>query len=117
MLRHKSALTTASLVIAIALIFVASIWLNRDLDEDASFVGTDTAATEYIEDANPEYQPWFSPVFTPGSGEIESGLFAVQAAAGAAVFGFAVGALWQRRRTESGSSATPPAPTAATAED
>ncbi|MBC2586963.1 MULTISPECIES: energy-coupling factor ABC transporter substrate-binding protein [Rhodococcus] len=113
MSRHKSALTSASLVIAIAVIFYASIWMNRDQAADSSFVGSDTAATEYIEENNPEYRPWFAPVFTPTSGEIESGLFALQAALGAGVFGFALGALWQRRRAESGSRSTTPVPAAA----
>ena len=53
---------------------------------------TDAAVTAILED---EYgaEPWFSPVFEPGSGEIESGLFAVQASIGAGILGFALGQL------------------------
>ncbi|WP_425005609.1 energy-coupling factor ABC transporter substrate-binding protein [Mycolicibacterium sp. S3B2] len=97
---RRPTLAAAVLLSAIAAIFCAAMWLNRDLPEESSFVGTDSAATAHIEENNPEYRPWFSPVFTPGSGEIESGLFALQAAVGAGVFGFAIGALWQRRKSQ-----------------
>ncbi len=96
--RHRSFLVTAGLLVAMVAIFSLSMWLNRNAPTDSRFVGTDTAATEHIEQSHPGYKPWFKSVFTPKSGEIESGLFAMQAAAGAGVFGFALGALWQRRR-------------------
>ncbi|MDL9948485.1 energy-coupling factor ABC transporter substrate-binding protein [Gordonia sp. ABSL11-1] len=98
---RKSTLITITLLAAIVAIFGISMWLNRGASEDSSFVGTDTAATEHIEANHPEYTPWFTSVFTPGSGEIESGLFALQAAIGGGVFGFAIGALWQRNRKKS----------------
>ncbi|MBM7368613.1 energy-coupling factor ABC transporter substrate-binding protein [Gordonia hydrophobica] len=90
--------TAAGLLIAIIAVFALSLWLNRGAPEEASFVGTDSAATEHIEESHPGYTPWFTSVFTPGSGEIESGLFALQAAIGAGIFGFTVGALWYRHR-------------------
>ncbi len=37
------------------------------------------------------YQPWFSSVWTPPSGEIESLLFALQAAFGAIIIGYFLG--------------------------
>ena len=60
------------------------------------FGGTDAAVTESIEKDG--YQPWFQPVVSLDSGELEAGLFAVQAAAGAGVLGFVLGTLRERRR-------------------
>jgi cobalt/nickel transport protein len=37
------------------------------------------------------YQPWFQPIYTPPSGEIESLLFALQAAFGAIIIGYFLG--------------------------
>jgi cobalt/nickel transport protein len=51
-----------------------------------------------VNEIDPSYRPWFSPVFRPSSGEIESGLFALQAALGAGYFGFALGRLSTRGR-------------------
>jgi len=53
--------------------------------------GTDDAASEAVEQLNPNYEPWFSPVWEPPSGEIESFLFALQASIGAIVIGFVIG--------------------------
>lgn len=100
MLRKRKVPVTALIIGAIVMIFALSMFLNRNAPENEAFVGSDSLATEHIEESNPDYKPWFSPVFTPGSGEIESGLFALQAALGAGVFGFALGAMWQRRRPE-----------------
>ena len=93
--------TTIALVAALVLIFgvsfvVGGIHTNRD----ERFAGTDSVATSTIQDSNPDYEPWFQPFFQPESGEVESGLFALQAAIGGTVLGFAIGALWGRRRGE-----------------
>ena len=42
-------------------------------------------------------KPWFQPIFEPDSGELESGLFALQAAVGAGIVGFALGNLRGRK--------------------
>lgn len=55
------------------------------------FKGTDDQAAEAIEAASPGYKPWFSPVWQPPSSEIESLLFAVQAAIGAGILGYVIG--------------------------
>ena len=44
-----------------------------------------------ITEVKPEYKPWFTPLFEPPSGEIESLLFSSQAALGAGLIGYAVG--------------------------
>ncbi len=53
--------------------------------------GADGEAEEAITEVNPDYKPWFQPLFEPPSGEIESLLFSSQAALGAGLIGYAVG--------------------------
>lgn len=55
------------------------------------FTGADTQAEAAIVQVDPSYKPWFSPLWEPPSGEIESLLFALQAALGAGLLGFYVG--------------------------
>lgn len=57
----------------------------------AEFGGADGQAEAAIAEIQPDYQPWFQPFFEPASGEIESLLFASQAALGAGVIGYAIG--------------------------
>ncbi|MDQ1294931.1 MAG: cobalt/nickel transport protein [Actinomycetota bacterium] len=66
--------------------------------QEEPFAGTDSQATTEIQESDPDYTPWFEPWFEPGSGEIESGLFALQAALGAGVLGYVLGSLRTRRR-------------------
>jgi cobalt/nickel transport protein len=73
--------------------------------QEEPFAGTDSQATTEIQESDPDYTPWFEPWFEPGSGEIESGLFALQAALGAGVLGYVLGSLRTRRRL-SGSTGT-----------
>jgi cobalt/nickel transport protein len=55
----------------------------------AEYGGSDAAAEEAI--SGQGYKPWFSPIWTPPSGEIETLLFALQAAIGALIIGYFVG--------------------------
>ncbi|MDV2475529.1 energy-coupling factor ABC transporter substrate-binding protein [Rhodococcus zopfii] len=107
---RKNTVVTVLLVAAIvAIVGVALLVDSRRSGDEERFVGTDSAATSRIEEDHPDYQPWFEPVFTPSSGEVESGLFAVQAALGGTILGYTIGALRSRRRTE---AAAPTPPTA-----
>ncbi|GAB77077.1 cobalt/nickel transport protein [Austwickia chelonae] len=63
---------------------------------EEAFGGTDAAVSSMLEKDGVER--WFEPLFEPGSGEVESGLFAAQAALGGVLFGYAVGRLQGRRR-------------------
>lgn len=56
-----------------------------------SFGGSDDQGTNAVEAARPGYKPWFKPIWTPPSPEIESLLFAVQAAIGAGTIGYVIG--------------------------
>ncbi len=60
-------------------------------EEEEAWGGTDDAASEAVEQLSPNYEPWFSPVWEPPSGEIESFLFTLQASIGAVVIGFVIG--------------------------
>lgn len=62
------------------------------------FAGSDGQAEDAITESHPGYEPWFSPLYEPPSGEIESGLFALQAAIGAGVLGFYFGVARTKRR-------------------
>ncbi len=59
--------------------------------KNAEFAGADGLAEEQITKIAPDYKPWFESLFEPKSGEIESLLFALQAAIGAGVVGFILG--------------------------
>ncbi|MBY6686651.1 energy-coupling factor ABC transporter substrate-binding protein [Rhodococcus sp. BP-149] len=89
------------LVLGIVLIVGAALMLDagRSGDEER-FVGTDSAATSKIEEDHPDYVPWFESVFSPTSGEVESGLFALQAALGGLVLGYVLAALRGRRKLD-----------------
>lgn len=68
---------------------------------DADFLGADSLAEEQILKMDPDYVPWFTAVFEPKSSEMESLLFALQAALGAGFIGFAIG-LYKGRQEGSG---------------
>ena len=66
--------------------------------KDAEFSGADDLAETAITEINPDYKPWFSSIYEPESGEIESLLFAVQAAIGAGIVGFVLGRITSKKR-------------------
>jgi cobalt/nickel transport protein len=60
-------------------------------NKNAEFAGADDRATEAIAQVDKNYKPWFKPIWEPPSGEIESFLFALQAATGAGFLGYYIG--------------------------
>ncbi len=64
------------------------------------FAGADGQAEELIKKIVPDYKPWFEPFFEPPSGEIESLLFALQAALGAGFIGYYLGCAATRARLQ-----------------
>lgn len=68
---------------------IAPLLIHRD--GTAEFTGSDGQAEALITEINPDYKPWFTPLWEPPSGEIESLLFSLQAAIGAGLVGFYFG--------------------------
>ena len=93
-MKHKVINMERSTVIILAavciILFIAPLVMYSGLGEDEGyFGGSDDAASEQIEASN--YEPWFSSIWEPPSGEIESLLFALQAAIGAIIIGYFFG--------------------------
>lgn len=87
----RSTVVNILLVVAVVALFAVPV-----LFVPGEYTGSDGQAGEAIEATG--YQPWFSPVWEPPSGEIESGIFAMQAAAGAGVLGYCIGVARTRSR-------------------
>ena len=79
-------LTVVLLILVLAIIIVPLI-----VHKGAEFGGADGEAEGLITEINPDYEPWFSSIIEPASGEIESLLFASQAALGAGIVGYYIG--------------------------
>ena len=78
------------LIIILAIIVVLPFVIHNGKGEDEGyFGGSDDSASEIIETSG--FQPWFSSIWEPPSAEIESLVFAVQAAIGALIIGFIFG--------------------------
>jgi cobalt/nickel transport protein len=90
------------LVVAVVVLAIAPLFLVRG----AEFGGADGEAEAAIQEINPNYQPWFSPLVKPASGEIESLLFALQAGLGAGVIGYVIG-LYRGRHEQQASQHHP----------
>lgn len=84
---NKRAILLLSLVVVIVVFPLA--FYNGKGETQGYFGGTDDQGPEYIESTG--YTPWFHSIWEPPSGEIESLLFAVQAAIGAIIIGFVFG--------------------------
>lgn len=72
-------------------IIIMGLSLAIGTAKGGEFGGADGQIEEVIGEVNPGYTPWFESVWTPPSGEIESLLFAVQAALGAGYIGYYIG--------------------------
>ncbi|MDR2506690.1 MAG: energy-coupling factor ABC transporter substrate-binding protein [Candidatus Accumulibacter sp.] len=88
------------LALGVVLLAVLPLWIAPAFlpatGEVALFEGADGKAMELIGKISPEYRPWFSPLIEPMSGEIASLLFSFQAALGAGVIGYYLGAARMR---------------------
>ena len=94
MKRYQNILLIIAVVVlaALPLMMVAKPAAGPDGQEVEIFAGADDKAKDLIGEINPDYQPWFSSIIEPASGEIASMLFALQAAIGAGFIGYYLGA-------------------------
>ena len=81
------------LILLVIVIAAVPLWLLPN----AEFGGADGEAEEAIMELNPDYEPWFEPILEPASGEVESLLFALQAAVGSGVVCFILGRITARK--------------------
>lgn len=75
------------LLLIVIILAAAPLIMSRN----ATFAGADDQAEAAISTLNPNYTPWFKPFWEPPSAEVESFLFALQAAIGSGVVFFYIG--------------------------
>lgn len=73
------------------LICVSIIIGSLIIGSKGEFGGADGQIQAVIGEVDDTYEPWFKSFWTPPSGEIESLLFALQAALGAGFIGYYIG--------------------------
>ncbi|ORA04667.1 energy-coupling factor ABC transporter substrate-binding protein [Mycolicibacterium bacteremicum] len=79
-------------LLALAVVIaVGSLLYGYSRDAEAEFGGADGQAEAVITEIHPTYEPWFAPLVGELPGEVESGLFAIQAGLGGMILGGAIG--------------------------
>lgn len=71
------------------------------------FKATDSRNQTAIEEVKPGYKPWFEPVIKPSGGEVETFLFAAQAAIGSGVTCYILGLYKGRTERRQSEEVTP----------
>ncbi len=93
-MKKSNRLTNILLLIVVVVLAAAPLLIVKN----SQFGGADDAAEEAIGELAPDYEPWFQPLMEPPGSETESLLFALQAAIGAGIVGYAIG-VYKGRRT------------------
>lgn len=93
-MKNKRVVTNLILILLVVFITIIPFFVAKN----GEFGGSDDQAEEAITQIDESYEPWFSPIFEPASGEIESLLFALQAAIGAGIIGFGLGYLKGKKK-------------------
>ncbi|OKK03627.1 hypothetical protein AMK26_19420 [Streptomyces sp. CB03234] len=96
---RNAKINTLLLLVVVALA-VLPLALGMGDHKEEPFTGADGQAETAITESHPDYEPWFSPLYEPPSGEIESALFSLQAAIGAGVLAYYFGLRRGRRQGE-----------------
>lgn len=84
--------------IILFILVIAIVILPLMINSKAEYGGADDAAEEAITEISPGYKPWFSSIWEPPSGEIESLIFAVQASLGTGVICYYFGYLKGKKK-------------------
>ncbi|CAM5250241.1 energy-coupling factor ABC transporter substrate-binding protein [Streptomyces aurantiogriseus] len=105
------------LLLVVVALAVLPLALGLGDHKEEPFTGADGEAETAITEIEPDYEPWFSPLYEPPSGEIESALFSVQAALGAGVLAYYFGLRRGRRQGEQRARAELEAPDTPNAPD
>ena len=79
------------LLLGVVALAVIPLIMHKAKEGEEIFGGADGQAEELITEIRPGYKPWFSSIWEPPSGEIESLLFALQAAIGAGLVCYCIG--------------------------
>ncbi|SOE02021.1 energy-coupling factor ABC transporter substrate-binding protein [Blastococcus haudaquaticus] len=98
---NRRSLVDALIVLAVVALFAVPLLLDGGTSE---YGGTDATVTQELEADG--YTPWFDSLFSP-AGEVESGLFALQAAIGGGALGYVLGRLRGRRLAQDAGTAAP----------
>ncbi|KUL63740.1 MULTISPECIES: energy-coupling factor ABC transporter substrate-binding protein [unclassified Streptomyces] len=94
----RNAKINTLLIVLVAALAVLPLVLGLGDHKEEPFAGADAQAETAITEIEPDYEPWFSPLYEPPSGEVESALFALQAALGAGVLAYYFGLRRGRRQ-------------------
>ncbi|MEC4818683.1 MAG: energy-coupling factor ABC transporter substrate-binding protein [Scytonema sp. PMC 1069.18] len=87
MTKQNYSLNNWLLLLAVVVLTVTPLVLKKG----SEFGGADGQAEEAIKEIQPHYEPWFNSIIELPGGEVESLLFAVQAAVGAGAIGYVIG--------------------------
>jgi cobalt/nickel transport protein len=90
---------TLIVVILIAVIGLLTVFFPRMMGMTPEWSGADAAAASKIGEIS-DYKPWFSPLWKPPSGEIETLLFSLQAAIGTGIIGYITGLYTGRKERQ-----------------
>lgn len=83
--------TNLVLLMIVLALAILPLVLPVPADLKEPFAGADDQGMQAVTAINPDYKPWFEPLWEPPSGEIESLLFALQAALGSGLLGYYLG--------------------------
>ncbi|MER5939878.1 energy-coupling factor ABC transporter substrate-binding protein [Streptomyces sp. NPDC001928] len=97
---NKNTKINILLLAVVAALAVLPLALGLGDHKEEPFTGADGEAETAITEIEPDYEPWFSPLYEPPSGEIESALFSLQAALGAGVLAYYFGLHRGRKQGE-----------------
>ncbi|MFZ5650444.1 MAG: energy-coupling factor ABC transporter substrate-binding protein [Bacillota bacterium] len=77
--------------IVLGLMAVSLVVFPVALNRQSEFMGADSRAQEIIGEIKPGYSQWFQSLWRPPGSEVESLIFALQAALGSGFIGYYIG--------------------------